>query len=100
MNAKRVFSTLLVLAALVSGTVYAFAADAVPPPPPPLTAAQAQPPAPALPGAQATPAAPAGEITPARVSYLHGEVSFWRPGASDWSPATVNTPMRAHKRGS
>jgi len=30
MNAKRVFSTLLVLAALVSGTVYAFAADAVP----------------------------------------------------------------------
>ncbi len=93
MSAKRAFSTLLVLAALVSGTGYAFAADALPPPPPPSADAQAQPPAPALPGAQATPAAPAGEITPARVSYLNGEVSFWRPGASDWTPATVNTPL-------
>jgi hypothetical protein len=31
--------------------------------------------------------------TPPRVSYLDGDVSFWRPGAEDWAPAKVNTPL-------
>ena len=55
---------------------------------------------PALAGAQAPPppgttAPTAGDdaTTPARISYMHGEVSFWRPGAEDWTPATVNTPL-------
>jgi len=39
--------------------------------------------------------APAGEPTPPRVSYTYGEVSFWRPGAQDWTAATVNTPLAA-----
>src|SRR5437762_12126088 len=35
----------------------------------------------------------AGGPTPPRVSFLDGEVSFWRPGAEDWAPAKVNTPL-------
>ena len=31
--------------------------------------------------------------TPPRLSYTNGEVSFWRPGGQDWSPAQVNTPL-------
>src|SRR5688572_15817343 len=31
--------------------------------------------------------------TPARLRYTHGEVSFWRPGAQDWAPAEINTPL-------
>src|SRR5262245_25128873 len=31
--------------------------------------------------------------TPPRLSFLDGSVSFWRPGADDWSEAQVNTPM-------
>jgi hypothetical protein len=31
--------------------------------------------------------------TPPRISYLDGEVSFWRSGAPDWSRAVVNTPL-------
>ena len=27
------------------------------------------------------------------MSYLYGEVSFWRAGADDWAPATLNTPL-------
>jgi hypothetical protein len=27
------------------------------------------------------------------VSYLAGEVSFWRPGAPDWTPAQLNIPL-------
>ena len=82
MSVKKLFSALLVLGIFLSGTGYAFS--------------QAQPPAPSAPpepDAQAAPTAPAGDITPARVSYLNGEVSFWRPGASDWTPATLNTPL-------
>jgi hypothetical protein len=42
--------------------------------------------------AQETPANdPVG--TPARLSYTYGEVSFWRPGAPEWSRAVVNTPL-------
>jgi len=32
-------------------------------------------------------------ITPPRLSYSDGEVSFWRPGAQDWAPAQINTPL-------
>ncbi len=46
-------------------------------------------PAPADPEADAD----AQETTPPRVSYLHGEVSFWRPGAADWAPAALNMPL-------
>jgi hypothetical protein len=31
--------------------------------------------------------------TPPRLSYVDGEVSFWRPGASDWAPAQINTAI-------
>jgi hypothetical protein len=31
--------------------------------------------------------------TPPRLSYIHGQVSFWRPGAQDWVQAQVNTPL-------
>jgi len=34
-----------------------------------------------------------GESTPTRVSYLYGEVSFWRPGAQEWAEAKINTPL-------
>jgi hypothetical protein len=42
--------------------------------------------------------APAGvdpEIgrTPPRLSFIEGQVSFWRPGAEDWVAAQVNTPL-------
>src|SRR2546422_2522868 len=46
--------------------------------------------APAFPAADA----PIGR-TPPRLSYVDGEVSFWRPGASNWAPAQVNTPLAA-----
>jgi hypothetical protein len=31
--------------------------------------------------------------TPPRLSYLDGQVSFWRPGADDWVQAQVNTAL-------
>src|SRR5258708_10853337 len=31
--------------------------------------------------------------TPPRISLVESEVSFWRPGAEDWAPAQVNTPL-------
>ena len=33
------------------------------------------------------------DVTPPRVSYINGQVSFWRPGAEDWAPAKLNTPL-------
>lgn len=39
-------------------------------------------------------AAPEDErATPIRLSYLEGDVSFWRYGADDWVDARVNTPL-------
>jgi len=35
---------------------------------------------------------PAGP-TPPRLSFLDGDVSFWRPGADNWVPARINTPL-------
>jgi hypothetical protein len=35
------------------------------------------------------------ERTPPRLSFLDGEVSYFRPGAPEWAPASVNTPLAA-----
>ena len=35
----------------------------------------------------------AGDQTPPRLSFVDGQVSFWRPGAQDWAQAQVNTPL-------
>ena len=34
-------------------------------------------------------------VSPLRLSYVEGEVSFWRQGASDWVEAPLNTPLAA-----
>src|SRR5262249_4268272 len=39
-----------------------------------------------------SPEAPIGRMPP-RLSYVDGEVSFWRPGATDWAPAQLNTAL-------
>jgi hypothetical protein len=31
--------------------------------------------------------------TPPRLSFISGDVSFWRPGAEEWAPARVNTAL-------
>ncbi|MGE5825159.1 MAG: DUF6600 domain-containing protein [Bacteroidota bacterium] len=33
--------------------------------------------------------------TPPRISLLDGEASFWRPGAQNWAPAVLNTPLES-----
>src|SRR5215472_11857007 len=33
------------------------------------------------------------DLTPPRLSLTDGQVSFWRPGADDWTTAMVNTPL-------
>lgn len=33
--------------------------------------------------------------SPLRLSFMEGEASFWRPGAEDWAPARLNTPLAA-----
>jgi hypothetical protein len=35
------------------------------------------------------------DTTPPRLSLADGSVSFWRPGAQDWTRARVNTPLTA-----
>lgn len=35
------------------------------------------------------------ELTPPRLSFMEGQASFWRPGAEDWVPARLNTPLAA-----
>lgn len=35
------------------------------------------------------------EVTPPRLSFIEGQASFWRPGAEDWAPARMNTPLAA-----
>jgi hypothetical protein len=39
------------------------------------------------------PQAVASDRTPPRLSYADGDVSFWRPGAQEWAPAQINTPI-------
>ncbi|HEX6829440.1 MAG TPA: DUF6600 domain-containing protein, partial [Burkholderiales bacterium] len=36
---------------------------------------------------------PQTELTPPRLSFIEGQASFWRPGAEDWVPAQINTPL-------
>lgn len=42
--------------------------------------------------APATPDAGVGR-TPPRLSFIDGQVSFWRPGAEEWVAARINTPL-------
>jgi hypothetical protein len=86
MRARRVLAALLVMIMALPGLGSGWLAEAQTPPPPP--------PAPAAaPATQAATDAPAADVTPVRISYLHGEVSFWRPGATEWAPARLNTPL-------
>ena len=43
--------------------------------------------------ADAPPLPPGAETTPPRLSFVDGKASFWRPGAEDWAPARINTPL-------
>ncbi len=40
-----------------------------------------------------TPDATSSDRTPPRLSFVDGQVSFWRPGAQDWAQAQINTPL-------
>jgi hypothetical protein len=92
---RRIHAVLLVLAVLLAGSGPVGAGSSAPPAPGPPPAPAA--PAPAAPGAQPAPAESqtdeAAEATPPRISYLHGEVSLWRPGAQDWTAAALNMPL-------
>src|SRR4029453_5460873 len=90
---QRISAGLLALMLLLSGAAPGLAGNAAPPAP-----AASPPPAPPTPETAPAPAegqsqAEAPEATPPRISYLHGEVSFWRPGAQDWVPASLNMPL-------
>jgi hypothetical protein len=86
MTTRRVLAAILALI-MMSSPGAAWAVD--PPPTPPAPSAPSAPPMPE--GAPV--AAPTTGVTPARVSYLNGEVSFWRPGGQEWTPAKVNLPL-------
>ncbi len=45
--------------------------------------------------ADAPPSDASPTVTPPRLRFLDGAVSFWRPGADDWAVARVNTPLAA-----
>jgi len=104
---RRIYAGLLGFTMLLGGAALAGAGSSTPPAPPapapPAPAAPAVPPSPAAPPAPTTQAAPApaagqaeeapAEATPPRVSYLHGDVSLWRPGAQDWTAAALNMPL-------
>ena len=101
----------------LSGALVARAENPPPPPegeppaPPPAEAAPAPAPSegeaapPASPEPAPAPAPPPGapapgaaqgngeDRTPPRLSFTDGEVSFWRSGADDWTPAQINTPL-------
>ncbi len=69
-----------------------------PPQPPPKGQAPPQPPPQGQPPPQPGDEASQGggqpvERTPIRLSMTYGEVSFWRPGAEDWTRAQINTPL-------
>jgi hypothetical protein len=103
----RAIPMLAIVAALMIVFGGASVTPAQPPPPPPpgapqISPAQPQvPPPPGVPqispGQPPVPAAPdeqaAEERTPPRLSYVDGQVSFWRPGAPEWTAAQVNTAL-------
>jgi len=78
---RRILAGLLTLLMALGAAPPGWAGSSSPPPP-------ADSPAPADPEAEAD-----AQATPPRVSYIHGEVSFWRPGAADWAPAALNMPL-------
>src|SRR2546428_629580 len=81
MSSRQIVAGSLALSVLMSSPALTWRANG-----------QAAPPVPA--GAQApAESGESAEVTPPRVSYIYGEVSFWRPGAEDWAPARVNTPL-------
>src|SRR5262245_64560881 len=82
MTSRQVVAALLALSMLAGTPAPAWRSLA--------QAAPAEPPAPPAPG-DAPAAAEAPDVTPPRISYINGQVSFWRPGADDWTPAKVNT---------
>lgn len=41
----------------------------------------------------AAPTSADANLTPPRLSLVEGSVSFWRPGAVDWTTAALNTPL-------
>ncbi len=84
---RRISSGLLALLMVLGATPVGWAGSSAPPPP------AADSPAPAVSDGAPETAVDAHEPTPPRVSYLHGEVSFWRPGAADWAPAALNMPL-------
>jgi hypothetical protein len=90
----RAFPTLAIVVALMivfSGASVAQAQPPAPPAPPQGPPAQPQPPQvqPAIPPDEAT----AEERTPPRLSYVDGQVSFWRPGAPEWTAAQINIAL-------
>ena len=92
---SRTWRVLAVLALCSGSPLHARAQNEAPAPPtgPPPSA-----PPPQSAPAQQQPAAQQGETeeldrTPPRLSFTDGEVSFWRTGAEDWTPAQVNTPL-------
>jgi len=89
-----VFATFLLVATMMRGAAPLRAQDGLPegiPPPPEGAPPPGPPPSDGAPtGNQA---AGAAGRTPPRLSFVDGSVSFWRPGAEDWAPAQVNTPL-------
>jgi len=83
---RRICAGLLALLMVLGAAPPGWAGSSSPPPPATSTA-------PAASDAAPDAAAEAPEATPPRVSYIHGEVSFWRPGATDWAPAALNMPL-------
>ncbi|HTO06453.1 MAG TPA: DUF6600 domain-containing protein [Myxococcota bacterium] len=92
---SRWLRALTVFALCASAALYARAQGEAPPPgsppagPPPGSA----PPAGSAPAAADSGSAQELDRTPPRLSFTDGEVSFWRNGAEDWTPAQVNTPL-------
>ncbi len=76
---KRLLASLVMVNLMVTGPGFVRAIAAQP-------ALWPLPPATQGPG-QAT------DVTPPRVSYVTGEVSFWRAGAQDWGSARLNIPL-------
>jgi hypothetical protein len=69
MHARKIIGLLLALGVLASAASAALGADT--PDPQPIDM----------------------DRTPPRLSFVDGQVSFWRPGAQDWAQAQVNTPL-------
>ncbi|HEY7206401.1 MAG TPA: DUF6600 domain-containing protein [Methylomirabilota bacterium] len=83
----RSIAMLLTLTVLIATAPGAYAAGPPPAPPPPAATAPSD--------ADGAAASDAAAPTPPRLSYTDGDVSFWRPGGDDWTPAQVNTPLAA-----